>query len=260
VLVVGAMLLARSLGNLQSQSFGYTITDRVLVSMNRPPADYDGPKLASLYRDLEERLKAMPGVRGGGLALYNPLTDNWGELILISGKPLPGPSQPAGASWDRVSATYLQDLGVGLVRGRYFSATDTETTDRVAVVNEAFVKRFFKQGEEPIDQHFGLDLPENVNTYRIVGVVRDARFAGFGFSQPPRPMFYVPLNQTVAYANPMMKRLETASHQVRGILLVTSAPPATLEPAVKKTIAAVDPNLTVVTVRTPISLVRCATP
>jgi predicted permease len=250
VLVVGAMLLARSLGNLQSQSFGYTITDRVLVSMNRPPADYDGPKLASLYRDLEERLKAMPGVRGGGLALYNPLTDNWGELILISGKPLPGPSQPAGASWDRVSATYLQDLGVGLVRGRYFSATDTETTDRVAVVNEAFVKRFFKQGEEPIDQHFGLDLPENVNTYRIVGVVRDARFAGFGFSQPPRPMFYVPLNQTVAYANPMMKRLETASHQVRGILLVTSAPPATLEPAVKKTIAAVDPNLTVVTVRT----------
>ena len=250
VLVVGAMLLARSLGNLQSQSFGYTITDRVLVSMNRPPADYDGPKLASLYRDLEERLKAMPGVRGGGLALYNPLTDNWGELILISGKPLPGPSQPAGASWDRVSATYLQDLGVGLVRGRYFSATDTETTDRVAVVNEAFVKRFFKQGEEPIDQHFGLDLPENVNTYRIVGVVRDARFAGFGFSQPPRPMFYVPLNQTVAYANPMMKRLETASHQVRGILLVTSEAPSTLEPAVKRAIAAVDPNLTVVTVRT----------
>jgi predicted permease len=250
VLVVGAMLLTRSLGNLQGQSFGYEIKDRVLVSINRPPADYDGPRLGSLYRDLEERLKAMPGVRGGGLALYNPLTDNWGELILISGKPLPGPSQPAGASWDRVSATYLQDLGVGLVKGRYFTANDTETTDRVAVVNEGFVKRFFKDGEDPIDQHFGLDLPENVNTYRIVGVVRDARFAGFGFSQPPRPMFYVPLQQTVAYAHPLMKRLETSSHQVRGILVVTSEPPSTLEPAVKRTIAAVDPNLTVVTVRT----------
>ena len=250
VLVVGAMLLARSLGNLQGQSIGYEIKDRVLVSMNRPPAEYGGEKLASLYRDIEERLRAMPGVRGAGLALYNPLTDNWGELVLISGKPLPQPGQQAGASWDRVSANYLQDLGVSLVRGRHFSVSDTETTDRVAVVNEGFVKRFFKQGEDPLDQHFGLDLPENVNTYRIVGVVRDARFAGFGFSQPPRPMFYVPLAQTVTYTNPMMKRLETASHQVRGVLLVTSEMPATLEPAVKRALGAVDPNLTVVSVRT----------
>ena len=50
-------------------------------------------------------------------------------------------------------------------------------------MNEAFVKRFFKSGEDPLDQHFGLDLPENAATFRIVGVVRDAKFAGWGLYQ-----------------------------------------------------------------------------
>ena len=77
-------------------------------------------------------------------------------------------------------------------------------------MNEAFVHRFFKSDEDPLDQHFGLDLPENAGTYRIVGVVRDAKFAGFALDRPARPMFYVPLAQNVDYTNPLMKRLELA--------------------------------------------------
>ena len=250
VLVAGSMMLARSLGNLESQDFGYEIQGRVLVALNRPPATYTPDKLAALYRDVEERLTRLPGVRGAGLALYNPLTDNWGELVLVAGHPAPKPGEQAGASWDRVSANYLQNLGVKLVRGRYFSPTDNETSEPVAVVNEAFVRRFFKSGEEPLDQHFGLNLPENVNTYRIVGIVRDAKFAGFALDRPARPMFYVPLAQTVDYANPLMKRVESASHFVRGLLLVTDLPPGTLEPELKRTLAAADPNLTVTSVRT----------
>jgi predicted permease len=250
VLVAGSMMLARSLGNLENQDFGFRIEGRVLVALNRPPATYTADRLAALYRDVEERLRRIPGVRGAGLALYNPLTDNWGELVLVAGKPLPKPGEAAGASWDRVSANYLQDLGVQLVRGRYFTSTDNETSENVAVVNEAFAKRFFKSDEEPLDRHFGLDLPENVNTYRIVGIVRDAKFAGFALDRPARPMFYVPLAQTVAYENPLMRRIETASHGVRGILLVTDLPPATLEPELKRTLAAADPNLTVTSVRT----------
>jgi predicted permease len=250
VLVAGSMMLARSLDNLTNQNFGYQVDGRVLVALNRPPATYTPERLAALYRDIEERLTRLPGVRGAGLALYNPLTDNWGELVLIAGRPLPKAGEQSGASWDRVSAHYLQQLGVGLVRGRYFSATDNESSERVAVVNEAFVKRFFKNGEEPIDQRFGLDLPEYVNTYRIVGVVRDAKFAGFALDQPARAMFYVPLAQTVEYPNPMMRRLETASHFVRGLLLVSDLPPATLEPDVKRALAAADSTLTVTSVRT----------
>jgi predicted permease len=248
--VAGSTMLARSLGNLERQDFGFEIPGRVLVQLNRPPSTYTLQKLAAIYRDVEERLTRVPGVQGAGLALYNPLTDNWGELVLVSGHPAPKPGEQAGASWDRVSANYLQQLGVKLVRGRYFASSDNETSERVAVVNEAFVRRFFKNTEDPIDQHFGLDLPENVGTYRIVGIVRDAKFAGFALDQPARPMFYVPLEQTVNYANPLMQRLELNSHFARGLLLVTNTPPGVLEPQVKRALADVDPNLTVTTVRT----------
>ena len=250
VLVAGSTMLARSLGNLEGQDLGFEVPGRALVQLNRPPSTYTAEKLAVLYREIEERLNRLAGVQGSGLALYNPLTDNWGELVLVAGKPLPKPGEQAGASWDRVSANYLQNLGVRLVRGRYFTAADTETSENVAVVNEAFVRRFFKSDEDPIDAHFGLDLPENVNTYRIVGIVRDAKFAGFALDQPARPMFFVSLAQTVDYENAMMKRLESGSHFIRGLLLVTNMPPGVLEPQVKRALAEVDPNLTVTTVRT----------
>ena len=250
VLVAGSMMLARSLGNLANQDFGFELDGRVVVQLNRPPANYSGERLSALYRDLEERLKRLPGVRGAGLALYNPMTDNWGELVLVAGKPLPKPGEQAGASWDRVSANYLQDLGVKLVRGRHFSVSDNESSEPVAVVNEGFVKRFFKDGEDPLDRRFGLDLPEYSSTYRIVGIVRDAKFAGFQLDRPARPMFYVPLAQTVDYPDPLMRRLEIASHFVRGIMLVTDLPPATLEPELKRLLSAADPNLTITSVRT----------
>jgi predicted permease len=206
--------------------------------------------LAALYRAVEARLSRVPGITGTGLALYNPLTSNWGEGVLVAGHPPPAPGQDIVASWDRVSANYLQNLGMRIVRGRLFTEADNETSAPVAVVNEAFVKLFFKSDEDPLDRHFGLDLPENVNTFRIVGVVGDAKFAGFQLDRPARPMFYVPLAQNVAYPSPMMQRLELTSHFISGIMLVTQMPPGTLEPLVTRALAEVDPNFTVASVRT----------
>ena len=121
---------------------------------------------------------------------------HWGEPILVSGHPPPKLSEEAGASWDRVSADYLQNLGVSLVRGRYFARSDNETTELVAIVNEAFVKRFFRNGEDALGQHFGLDLPENSGTFRIVGIVGDAKFAGFALRSPARPCSTFRLRRT----------------------------------------------------------------
>ena len=250
VLVAGATMLARSLNKLEHQDFGYQVQRRVLVALHNPPASYTEPRLATLYRQLEERLNSLPGVRGTGLALYNPLTDNWGELILVAGHPAPQMSEEAGASWDRVSANYLQNFGMPILRGRAFTAADNETMESVAIVNEGFVKRFFKSGEDPLDQHFGLDLPENASTFRIVGVVRDAKFAGFALNRPARPMFFVPLAQNVDYKQELMKRIELQSHFIGGIMLVTGTPPGALEPLLTKTLSDVDPNLTITSVRT----------
>ncbi len=250
VLVAGATMLARSLNKLEHQDFGYQIQGRVEVALNTPPASYSQAKLAALYRQLEERLISLPGIQSAGLAMYNPLTDNWGELILVEGHLAPKMDDESGSSWDRVSANYLQNLGVSVLRGRAFTAADNETSELVAVVNQAFVKRFFKNGEEPLDHHFGIDMPENAGMFRIVGVVRDAKFAGGGLSRPARPMFYVPLAQTANYKNDLLKMLETRSHFISGIMLVTNATSGALEPLLTRALAEVDPNLTITSVRT----------
>src|SRR2546422_5263115 len=144
----------------------------------------------------------------------------------------------------------MQNFGMQIVRGRAFTRADNETSEPVAIVNQAFVKRFFKPGEDPIDQHFGLDLPENTGTFRVAGIVRDAKFAGWGLDRPARPMFYVPLAQYVNYKDAMTKKLELNSHLIGGAMLVTDVPVGTLEPEIRRAIAEVDPNLTITSIRT----------
>jgi predicted permease len=250
VLVAGAAMLARSLNKLEHQDFGYKIPGRILVALNTPPSTYTQPQLAALNRELEARLKRLPGVQGAGVAMYNPLTDNWGEMSVVEGHPAPKMNEESSASWDRVSANYLQDLGVTTVRGRAFNEADNETTAPVAVVNEAFVKRFFKSDEEPLGHHFGIDLPENAGMFRIVGVVHDAKFAGFALNRPARPMFYLPLTQKADYKHPLLKKIDLRSHFISGIMLVTHASPGELEPVLTRTLSEVDPNLTITSVRT----------
>ncbi len=250
VLVAGATMLGRSLNKLENQDFGYKVQGRVEVDINRPPASYTQPRLQALYRQLEEQLDRIPGVQGSGMALYNPLTDNWGELIMVAGHPQGKFDENSGASWDRVSANFLQNWGMQTIRGRAFTAADNETTAPVAIVNEAFVKRFFKSDEDPLAQHFGLDMPQNASTFTIVGVVRDAKFAGWGLSRPARPMFYVPLAQTVDYHDEIMTKLELRSHFIGGIMLVTNLSPGALEPLLTRTLAELDPDLTINSIRT----------
>jgi predicted permease len=250
VLVAGATMLGRSLSNLEHQDFGYEVHGRTLVSIRTPHADYTTAKLTALNREVERRLKALPGVEGAGLALYNPLTDNWGELVFVAGHPRPQVNGDWGSSWDRVSADYMQALGMTILRGRAFTNADNETASSVAIVNQAFVKRFFKDGEDPLDQHFGLDLPEYASTFRIVGVVRDAKFAGFALNRPARPMFFAPLAQNVDYKDALMQRVESSSHFASGLMLKTSLKPGVLEPVLKELLAGVDPNLTLISVRT----------
>ena len=248
VLVAGSTMLGRSLNKLEHQDFGYHVPGRVVVSLNAPPASYTQPRLIALYRQLEQEMLQIPGVKGAGLAMYNPLTDNWGELVIVEGHPQL--KENAGSSWDRVSPDYLQNFGVRVLRGRGLNAADNETTAPVAVVNEAFVKRYFRNDEDPLEQHFGIDLPENANTIRIVGIVRDAKFAGWGLDKPARPMFYVPLAQTVNYQHELLKKIELRSHFMGGLMLVTDLPTGQLEPLLTRKLADLDPNLTFNSIRT----------
>src|SRR5580700_3268566 len=250
VLVAGATMLGRSLNKLEHQDFGFQVANRVEVEILGPSSEKPLPAQIAFARRLEENMRRIPGVESADVAMYNPLTDNWGELIMIAGHPPAKINEESGASWDRVGVDYLQHLGVPVLRGRYFTEADNETTAPVAVVNQAFVKRFFKSDENPLDQHFGLDLPELAGTFRIVGVVGDAKFAGYALSKPARPMFYVPVAQFVKYDNDLMAKLEARTHNPGGILLVTTLPIGKLEPLVTQTLSDLDPNLTINHIRT----------
>ena len=252
VLLTGAGLLTRSLINLQHQDFGYELDHRITINVTAPWASYSAPKLDAEYRELQQRLQAIPGVQRAALALYTPLTDNWGEIVIRQGHGMPDTNQPVGSSWDHVSPGYLETLGQHILRGRSITEDDTASTEPVAVVDQTFVKRFFKPGEDPIGQYFGLDLPAYSSTFRIVGVVANAKYSDPANTnaQGPRPIFFASLAQRVKYDNPMMQMVEDMTHRIEGAVLEIHGSMEGMEPQIRKALSDVDPNITLLSVQT----------
>lgn len=245
VLLAGAGLLTRSLQKLQHQDFGYQTDHRVTISLTGPYSSYPQPKLDAMYRELQDRLSHLPGVQRAALALYTPLQDNWGEIVIRQGQGMPNVNdEHIGSSWDHVSPGYLETLGQQILRGRTITEQDTASTQPIAVVDETFVRRFFKPGEDPLDAHFGLDLPKYSGAYEIVGIVRNAKYTDAANTEAPGPIFFVPLAQRVHYDEPLMQSVEDGSHFIEGAVLQLHGSAAGLEPQVRSVLSDVDPNLT----------------
>ena len=249
VLLAAAGLLTRSLMKMQHQNFGYEVDNRVVISLTAPFSSYPPAKLDGMYRELQDRLSHIPGVQRAALALYAPLQDSWGEIVIRQGQGMPSMEEQVGSSWDHVSVGYLETMGHQIVRGRSITEADTPTTQNVAVVDEAFVKRFFKEGEDPIGAHFGLDLPQYGATFEIVGVVRTANYTD-PTGHRRRPLFFVPLAQHAHYDNEMMQTLDDASHFIKSAVLQVRGPIEGLESQVRQILSDIDPNLTLLFIRT----------
>ena len=248
VLLASAILTTRSLVNLEHQDFGVTTANRYVVHIDPAGAGYTQSRLPALYRQLEDRFSALPGMRHIGLAMYSPLEgDNWGECVIQQGHPQPRPGDQCGSTWDRVSTGFLESVGVQLVRGRNFSEQDTAGSPQVALVNETFVKEFFPH-VDPIGQHFGVDLTKYSGSFEIVGVFRD-----FKMNNPRsavRPVFLRPLRQQYTqYTEPEFTTMESQSMYMGAIILDFNSPPQNVDRLVRNTLAEVDPNLTVMDLR-----------
>jgi predicted permease len=247
VLLAGAGLLTRSLGNLEHQNLGFETDRRLSVLMNSPLASYSEPQLDALYRELEDRLSHLPGVKSAGLALYTPFIDNWGELVVTEGQGAPQMDEDANASVDRVSPGYLETMGQPILRGRGIAEQDTRSTRNIAVVNETFVRHFFKD-QDPLGKHFGLDLPENSTDFEIVGIVRDAKYTDT--RHPAHPMLFIPLAQYVNYKNSLMLMFDHRTHYITGAVLQLRGSAMGMEPLIRKAFSEVDPNLTILNIQT----------
>jgi predicted permease len=137
---------------------------------------------------------------------------------------------------------FFDALGAKMVSGRPNREEDTAATRKVAVINEAFAKRFFKN-QNPIGQHFGPGKVKYSSTFEIVGVVRDMRYMTYDYKEPVRPMYWVPEAQTVEYDDPAYASGEISSHYLSNIVIWAPGSPPRMEDRVRKTLAIIDPNL-----------------
>ncbi|MGB7134016.1 MAG: ADOP family duplicated permease, partial [Acidobacteriaceae bacterium] len=243
VLLSAAALLGQSLRNLEHQDFGFDTQNRDIVWTNTQLTGYKPEQLEPLFRRLDERLAAIPGVRGVSAATYAPMTgDSWNEGIRVEGQAEPSARADVGANWTRVMPGFFHTLGARMLEGRPITEEDTATTRNVAVVNEAFAKKFFGN-RSPIGQHFGIDKTEYAGTYEIVGVVRNIRYLVYDLKKPVGPTFFVPEAQTIQYRDADMNTTENWSHYMYNLVLWAPGNPPGLEAQVRKAMGEVDPNL-----------------
>ena len=243
-LLVTAGLLTRSLRNLEHQDFGIQTANRYVLHLDPAGAGYTPEKLPALYQRLEQQFGALPGVQGVGLALYSTLEgDNWGEGIRVEGRPEPAPTENNNSSWDRVNPQFFETVGQPVIRGRGFTDSDTATSQLVAVVNQAFVKKFFLK-EDPIGRHFGIFDQKYAGAFEIVGIVANAKYS---FPREEvRPMYFRPLTQQMRFTEPDAVTAEGRSLYIDSVTLHFREKPQDLDAMVRHTLAEIDPNLTVI--------------
>jgi macrolide transport system ATP-binding/permease protein len=248
VLLAGAILMTKSLGNLEHQNFGVATNNRYVMHVDPAGAGYSIDRLPALYRQIEDRFSAIPGVAHVAMALYSPLEgDNWGECVIQQGHPAPGPNDRCGSTWDRVSPGFLSAIGVPILHGRDLSQQDTAASQQAAVVNQAFVKRFYPK-QDPLGQHFGIDYPQYSGSFEIVGVFRD--FKMNNPRDPARPVFLRPLAQNFSgYKDAPLISGERGSMFIDSIIVNFGAPQQDAEGLLRRTLTSIDPNLTVIDLR-----------
>jgi predicted permease len=249
VLLSAAGLLTAALHNLENQDFGFDQNHRIVAKINPMLAGYRPDQLTSLYRRIHDSLSAIPGVSLVALCTYSPLSNyNWGSGVWVDGHPPPGPNDNNSASRDRVTAGYLEVIGNPILRGRGISERDTATSLQVAVINEAFARKFFKN-EDPIGRHFGRFGVGSEHQYEIVGIAKDARYLSFDFDKPVTPFFFQPEVQQDIDPKTGSPAIDP-SHFLQDIVIVTRPGVRLPITQIRGAMASVDPNLPIISIHT----------
>ncbi|MBS1803730.1 MAG: ABC transporter permease [Acidobacteria bacterium] len=243
VLLVCAGLFGKSLSKLEHIDLKLDPVNRYIVHINPQTAGYSQRQVGPLYRAIEERFHALPGVEKVGITSYTPMEDNnngWG--VQIQGKP----EHNAIASYIKVNPDYFDSVGTHVVRGRGILATDTVDAPHVAVVNNEFVRQLFKPGENPIGQHFGGGM-KSAGDWEIVGVVEDTAYQSATWKD--HMMYFVPTLQRPMSATP--ESIDEDENMYAGaVVLKTNRPVPEMEELARKTLAGINPNLSVVRFQT----------
>jgi predicted permease len=243
VLLSVAGLLTSVLRGLEHQNLGFEQDHRFVATMNPKFAGYRPGQLSALYRSIHDAIAEIPGVSSVALCLYSPQNGGgWGTGVWVDGHAEPGPMDDNSASWNRVTVGYLDLLGTPIVRGRDISELDTATSRKIAVINEAFARRFFRN-EDPLGKHFGKGAADR-SEFEIVGIAKDARNLTYNLAQPVEPFFFQPEAQAE------YSETNLGSLFLKDIVILTRPEDQVSVRQIRQAMASVDPNLPIISVRT----------
>jgi predicted permease len=250
VLLCAAGFLILSLRKLEHQHLGFDAAHRSIIQINAQSAGLPPDQLDSFYRRLDQSLSAIPGVSRVAWSLWSPMdNDNRSENVYIAGQPAPPPGSNVNlASWVRVSPGYFTTIGTRVLQGRAFSDSDNRTAPNVAIVDEAFVKKYL-HGQNPIGAHFGDWDPSTAGLYTIVGVVENAQYWSANDTQEQgHPMYFLPAWQwpQLPASTPkaaLYAEFLNATHYMPAIEIETNGTAPDLEAKVTAALQDIDPNL-----------------
>jgi putative ABC transport system permease protein len=235
MLLVGAGLLGRSFLSLLKTDPGFNPDNVITMNLVLPVAKYkDEPQRAAFFQDLVQRVKANPGVESAALVSHLPLGgSNASDSYLVEGMPEPAPGQEYDGRYRVATPDYFRTMGISLVRGRSFTDQDKAGTTPVVVVNETLARKHWP-GEDAIGKRIRFYGPlERAPWLEIVGVIRDVKHE---LNIPIEPEYYLPLAQDTWTGMVLVAR--------------TSVDPASLAPALRQHVWAIDKDQPVFDVKT----------
>jgi len=191
-LLVSAGLFARSLSNVSRIDLGLE-TERLVVFGVAPFLNgYTVEQTRALFERMEDELSAVPGVQSVSASMVALIAgSSWGNSVRVQGFDA-GPDTDTNSRFNEVGPGYLRTLGIPLVAGREFTRADTLRAPKVAIVNEAFAKKF-NLGRDAVGKRMGRGGSGNELDMEIVGVARDARYNEVKREAPP--MYLIPYRQ-----------------------------------------------------------------
>jgi predicted permease len=248
VLVVGAGLMVRSLTALNRIDLGFKPEHVLTLRLAVPTTRYDTPeRVVGFYRNLLDRVRALPGVQAAGVVRVLPLATTIGDFGLdVEGYEEP-PDNGAKGDWQIVSDGAFEAMGTRLVGGRWFTPADTTESQPVAVVNETLARQYFKDGQAVGGR---LRVGRMTNPWAVVvGIVADERHNGV--TGMVKGKFYIPHSQW---------HVATGGNLVRNAFIVVRATgdPMALAGSVRSEVRALDPTLPVANVRPMTDVVSAA--
>ncbi|MEO7133820.1 MAG: FtsX-like permease family protein, partial [Vicinamibacterales bacterium] len=191
-LLVPAGLFAKSLFNISRVDLGLNADHMVVFGISPELNSYTTERTRQLFERLEDELSTIPGVTSVVAAIVPVLAgDNWGNSLVVEGFQA-GPDTNTNASFNGVGPGYFKTMGIPLMSGREFTRADAFGAPKVAIVNQAFAKKF-NLGDNPVGKRFGLGGGEGKLDIEIVGMARDAKYSDV--KDAPPPQYFLPYRQ-----------------------------------------------------------------